>query len=104
MPDPRSTEGELMCPALYPPERIVKRKRDLASRLCGSVPAAAHKRNRRAFSPCMAAGAGGATGWLPLRSLPLLGSRFDGTVTRYRSRLDSRRARLVLAGWVLLRR
>ena len=29
MPDPRTTEGELMCPALYPPERIAKRKRDL---------------------------------------------------------------------------
>ena len=29
MPDPRSTEGELMCPELYPASRIVKRKRDL---------------------------------------------------------------------------
>ena len=29
MPDPRSTEGELMCPALYPPKRIDERKRDL---------------------------------------------------------------------------
>ena len=29
MPDPRSTEGELMCPALYPAERIASRKRDL---------------------------------------------------------------------------
>ena len=29
MPDPRTIEGELMCPALYPPERIAARKRDL---------------------------------------------------------------------------
>ena len=29
MPDPRTTEGELMCPVLYPPERIAARKRDL---------------------------------------------------------------------------
>ena len=29
MPDPRSTVGELMCPVLYPPERIAARKRDL---------------------------------------------------------------------------
>ena len=29
MPDPRTTDGELMCPALYPAERIASRKRDL---------------------------------------------------------------------------
>ena len=29
MPDPRSTEGELMCPELYPASRIAKLKREL---------------------------------------------------------------------------
>ena len=29
MPDPRTTEGELMCPELYPAERVADRKRDL---------------------------------------------------------------------------
>ena len=29
MPDPRSTEGELMCPALYPAERVASLKREL---------------------------------------------------------------------------
>ena len=29
MPDPRSTEGELLCPALYPAERVASLKREL---------------------------------------------------------------------------
>ena len=29
MPDPRSTEGELMCPALYPAQRVASLKREL---------------------------------------------------------------------------
>ena len=49
-----------MCPALYPPERIAKRKRDSAARLHGAIPAAAHHRDGRAFSPGLVAGAEGA--------------------------------------------
>ena len=29
MPDPRSTEGELMCPVLYPAWRVAELKREL---------------------------------------------------------------------------
>ena len=29
MPDPRTTEGELMCPALYPESRVAGLKREL---------------------------------------------------------------------------
>ena len=42
MPDPRTTEGELMCPELYPPERIAARKRDLYATSRSAIPTAAH--------------------------------------------------------------
>ena len=29
MPDPRTTDGELMCPELYPAERVAKLKKEL---------------------------------------------------------------------------
>ena len=60
MPDPRTTEGELMCPALYPPERIVKRKRDSAARLHGAVSAATSDGDGRSFSSSVVASAGGS--------------------------------------------
>ena len=57
MPDPRTTEGELMCPALYPAERVADRKRDLLRDYDGAIPTESNQRDRRAFPPSLVAGA-----------------------------------------------
>ena len=56
MPDPRTIEGELMCPALYPARRVADLKRELL-RDYEAQSAESNQRDRRAFSPSMVAGA-----------------------------------------------
>ena len=97
MPDPRSTDGELLCPALYPAERVESLKRELLRDYPAqfqqqpTTETGAHF--HRAWLPVKGCAAGRLTG----RTLSLLGSRLHETNTRHRSGLDGRRARLTLA-------
>ena len=101
MPDPRTTEGELMCPELYPAERVAKRlKRELLRDFTAQFQQ----------QPTTETGAHFHRAWLPVRSVrpagaPVARCRFwDLASTKqtagHRSRLDSRRPCLTLAGWL----
>ena len=85
MPDPRTTAGELMCPELYPADRVSKLKRELLRDFD------AHSSSS---SPTTETGAHFHRAWLPVRdrasgggsgvSLSLLGSRLHETNTGQR--------------------
>ena len=104
MPDPRTTDGELLCPALYPPARVASLKRELLRDYAAQFQQ----------QPTTETGAHFHRAWLPVPPVrpagepdarcPLLGSRLDETDAWHRSRLDGRGPRLTVAGWVLLRR
>ena len=104
MPDPRTTDGELMCPALYPAERVASLKRELLRDYAAQFQQ----------QPATETGAHFHRAWLPVKAVRPAGTpsarcRFwdlglDETATGHRSGLDGRCARLTMGGWLLLRR